>query len=276
MHIQNYWGGTDMVFQCLIDEKRAKTFKRAIKNCVKKGDVVVDLGSGTGILALFAAQSGASKVYAVENDPVFFSSLEKTIRLNGFENKIMLLKGDARTIKIPEKVDVVTCEMIATGLIDEMQIPAINNIQKYCKKTTKILPLYMENFVEVVESKSNFYGKNFYCIQYEYPWQTGSKSKSMSKKHMYLSVNFSKESKKNTVDKIIKIKITKDGKINGIKITNLSYFPDKTTLGSTAAYCMPLILPIEEKRVNKNQIVSINLEYELCGGMENCKYFIDY
>jgi predicted RNA methylase len=98
----------------------------------------------------------------------------------------------------------------------------------------------------------------------------------MSKKHMYLSVNFSKESKKNTVDKIIKIKITKDGKINGIKITNLSYFPDKTTLGSTAAYCMPLILPIEEKRVNKNQIVSINLEYELCGGMENCKYFIDY
>jgi predicted RNA methylase len=44
-------------------------WKEAIENIVSPGDVVIDAGSGTGILGVFAALSGAKKVYCVELHP---------------------------------------------------------------------------------------------------------------------------------------------------------------------------------------------------------------
>jgi len=50
------------VDECLLDEKRIKKFKSAIKESVRSGDIVVDAGTGSGIIALFAARAGARKL----------------------------------------------------------------------------------------------------------------------------------------------------------------------------------------------------------------------
>ena len=70
-----YWGGSDMIFQCLIDRKRALMFKKVIDKFVTKTSIVVDAGTGTGILAMFAAAAGAKKVYAIEADKNFYKTL---------------------------------------------------------------------------------------------------------------------------------------------------------------------------------------------------------
>ena len=48
----------------LADEVRTKTFLRAILSTVKPGDVVLDLGSGTGLLALLEAELEAAVAVA--------------------------------------------------------------------------------------------------------------------------------------------------------------------------------------------------------------------
>lgn len=58
----NLWMHREMLY----DRIRTKAYEKAVTNIVKNGDVVLDVGSGTGIMAMFAAKAGESKVYAVE------------------------------------------------------------------------------------------------------------------------------------------------------------------------------------------------------------------
>jgi protein arginine N-methyltransferase 1 len=55
--------------EMLKDTVRTKAYMKAIVNNPKifKDKIVMDIGSGTGVLSIFAAKAGAKKVYAIEN-----------------------------------------------------------------------------------------------------------------------------------------------------------------------------------------------------------------
>ena len=50
----------------LNDEVRTSRYQQAIRAVVRPGDVVVDIGTGSGVMAATAALAGASRVYAIE------------------------------------------------------------------------------------------------------------------------------------------------------------------------------------------------------------------
>ncbi len=102
----------------LRDEVRNQVFRQAIRDTVRPGDVVLDLGAGTGILSLFAAQAGAARVYAVERSPIARFA-ETLIRQNGFQDHIEVIEGDIRQIRLPSKVDVIVSEWLGAFGVDE-------------------------------------------------------------------------------------------------------------------------------------------------------------
>lgn len=271
---EQYWSMTEGVFNCLIDQKRSLAFKKAIKNTVKEGDVVVDMGTGSGILAMFAARAGAKKVYAVEIDENNICALVKTFEQNNLEKIITIIHSDVTKVKIPEKVDVIIGEMIATGLIEELQVPAMNNLLKYSKKDVKILLNTYETFVDVVHNNEEYYGQQFKIIRYEYPDLSQLKSDSFSKKYSIDKVDFSEKKTNLYIKKNFNIKITKAGTINGIRISGKTTFFDNSTLGATFAYDYPIILPIENQIVEKNKILSVSIAYKISGGLSSLSYSI--
>lgn len=54
---------------------------------------VLDLGTGTGILSLFAAALGAERVVAVDLNPLCVRTANKNVELNGFSNVIQVVEG---------------------------------------------------------------------------------------------------------------------------------------------------------------------------------------
>ncbi len=101
----------------LIDPARVSAFERAISEVVKPGDVVLDLGSGTGILGLFALKVGASRVYAIDGSGLTQLSRE-IFAANGFGDRAVCIKGLSTRVDLPEKVNVSHCRRPDRALRD--------------------------------------------------------------------------------------------------------------------------------------------------------------
>jgi ribosomal protein L11 methyltransferase len=78
---------------------------------------LVDLGSGTGILALAAKCFGAKSVIGIDVDPVAIATAKESARLNKIDNLDFHL-ADARRWNFPRKIDIVTANLFSELLIE--------------------------------------------------------------------------------------------------------------------------------------------------------------
>ncbi|EOD41259.1 hypothetical protein EMIHUDRAFT_53207, partial [Emiliania huxleyi CCMP1516] len=90
-----------------------------------EGKAVLDVGAGSGILAIWAAKAGARVVYAVEA-----TSMAKHARrlaaANGVGDVVVVLEGYMEQVTLPEQVDVIVSEWMGYFLLRESMLdPAI-------------------------------------------------------------------------------------------------------------------------------------------------------
>lgn len=95
----------------LSDRPRLAAFDAAIRATVRPGDVVVDLGCGTGILGLMACRAGAARVYAIDGSGML-GVARQAARANGYGDRIVHLHGHSSRLDLPERVDVVVADQI--------------------------------------------------------------------------------------------------------------------------------------------------------------------
>ncbi|KAG1326255.1 hypothetical protein COCNU_01G001890 [Cocos nucifera] len=90
-----------------------------IKNHVDfQGRVVVEVGAGTGILSLFAAQAGAKHVYAIEASEMAEHACMLIAGNPALGQRITVIKGKVEEVELPEKVDILISEPMGTLLVN--------------------------------------------------------------------------------------------------------------------------------------------------------------
>lgn len=122
----------------LDDEVRIRSFLDAVAATVKPGDVVVDIGTGTGLYAMAAARAGASRVYALERG-FALDVAAKVLHENGLASRITLI--DSRTSDVPERADVIICDALgsdpfAGGILGLLHDAA----RRWAKPTATMIP----------------------------------------------------------------------------------------------------------------------------------------
>jgi len=122
------------------DRVRTGAFRRAINAVVRPGDVVLDVGAGSGILSVFAARAGAARVYAVERTSIAVLA-EQLAAANGVAEIVKVIHGDVMDIELPEQVDVIVSEWLGGFGIDEgMLAPVIAARDRWLKPGGVMIP----------------------------------------------------------------------------------------------------------------------------------------
>ena len=139
----------------LADSVRINMYKSAIKKYIGPNDIVLDLGTGTGILAFFAAKQKAKKVYAIDHSD-FINVAREVAKHNKFEN-IEFIQTNSRNFKPKVKIDIIIHEQIGDYLFNENMIQNLMDLKnRVLKLGGRIIPGKFELYLEPVHLKDSF------------------------------------------------------------------------------------------------------------------------
>jgi protein arginine N-methyltransferase 1 len=131
----------------LQDTTRTNAFREAIRRCVTPDSVVLDLGTGSGILALFAAEAGARRVFAIDatHSADLASFLAKHL---GFGDRIQVIHDHSTKIDLPERANVLVTETLGSfGFNEQILSSIIDARARLLTADAVIIPRRIELFL---------------------------------------------------------------------------------------------------------------------------------
>lgn len=243
---EEFWsfGSSPAHISMLNDRPRTDKFIKAISEIVKEGDVVVEIGTGTGVLAIAAARAGAAKVFTIEAGAMA-PTAQKIIDSTEIAEKIQLIRGWSPQVELPEKADVLIGEIIGNDPFAESVLQAFKDArQRFLKPDARIIPnrvkVYglpvelsketLKNRILTEEHLDNW--KNWYNIDFS-PLTDNLNYKNTTllnlKPEKAMALNILGEPiliaeidfysyQESTIQKIIASKLSKTGNLNGILV----------------------------------------------------------
>ena len=245
----------------LNDKIRTSSFLKGIQEVVHPGDIVVDIGTGTGILAIAAARAGTRHVYAIEASGIG-KSAKSIFEANGLANRITLIEGWSTQINLPEQADVLISEIIGNEPLGERVLETtVDALKRLLKPNARLIPNRVKIFglpiaipqtelikhtfaAETLQNWKSWYGIDFSPLIditrnssqtfYINP-SLASDWKTLCKPVLLADVDFNGVSQL-TIDNTMSVTTNASGQLNGVlvyfelelgPITRLSTHPEK-------------------------------------------------
>jgi protein arginine N-methyltransferase 1 len=108
----------------IADKIRMEAYARAIRQLVKPGSVVLEIGTGHGIFAILASQMGAGRVFAIEPNEVIQVARENATA-NHCAGRIEFIEGFSTHVTMPARADLIFSDLRGVLPLSGSHIPSI-------------------------------------------------------------------------------------------------------------------------------------------------------
>lgn len=145
-------------FAMMNDTVRNTAYETALKGALKNGGTVLDIGTGSGLLAMMAVRQGATQVITCETVPVIARKAQEIIKRNGFEGRIQVINKKSTELvagrDFAGRADVLVTEIFDDGLLGEGAFVAIEHARQHLlKPTAQLIPTSVRVWAMGIESQ---------------------------------------------------------------------------------------------------------------------------
>jgi SAM-dependent methyltransferase len=116
------------IYMPMINDTARNVFYKSIIDQYAKDKIVVDIGSGSGLLSVLAADAGAKKIYAVEIDPGRTSFINNMAQVLGLQDKIQAINGNFLDLSVAG--DLYISETLGRHIFNENIIDIADHARK--------------------------------------------------------------------------------------------------------------------------------------------------
>jgi len=143
-------------FVMLNDRDRNQKYDQTLRKIVNQDSIVLDIGSGSGLLAMMAARAGAKQVITCEMVPAIAEAATEIVEENGFGQQITVIAKKSTDLEIgidlPERANILVTETFDVGLLGEEALISLRHaIEHLITPDAKILPVQAKVFAQLVE-----------------------------------------------------------------------------------------------------------------------------
>jgi protein arginine N-methyltransferase 7 len=129
----------------LADRPRNAAFAAGLAAAELAGQSVLDIGSGSGLLAMIAARAGAARVVSCERVPSVAETARRIVAANGLAGKVRVVTGQSTRLSVEElggPFDVIVSEILAQDVVLEGVLPALADAhRRLAAPGARFLPL---------------------------------------------------------------------------------------------------------------------------------------
>ncbi|HEU0079514.1 MAG TPA: AMP-binding protein, partial [Longimicrobiaceae bacterium] len=142
----------DLIYKAMAeDHRRNRAYLEALR-AVARDKVVVDVGTGAEVvLSRLALEAGARKVYAIETKEESYRQAEALVRRLELEDRIILVRGNALEVELPEPADVCVSELIGCIGGSEGAVAILNTVWRLLKPGAVQVPRRCATRIAAVE-----------------------------------------------------------------------------------------------------------------------------
>lgn len=129
----------------LADEARNAAYDAALRRNVRAGSRVLDIGAGSGLLALMAARAGAGQVVSCELNTAMASTAAAIVERNGYADRVSIVCKHSRDLRIgtdlAEPVDLLVSEIVTDNLLGEDVLGCLEDaVGRLTRPGARIIP----------------------------------------------------------------------------------------------------------------------------------------
>lgn len=145
-------------FNMLNDQWRNESYDAAIRNTVDETATVLDIGSGSGLLAMMAARAGAKMTYSCEMNTTIADLAKRVVSANGYGQSVKIIGKKSNDllpgVDLPERADVLITETLDSGLLGEGILPIIIDAkERLLVENARIIPRGAKIYGALLESR---------------------------------------------------------------------------------------------------------------------------
>ena len=132
-------------FDIVRDDLRNEAYSAALKRAVFPGCKVLEIGTGTGLLAMMAARAGAGEVITCESDGAIAAVAREIVARNGFADRVRVIAKHSSELDVQRDLggpaDLLVSEIVSNDLLGEGTVPVLEHaVRHLLKPGAQIIP----------------------------------------------------------------------------------------------------------------------------------------